>query len=230
MHIERLRVLADMLIRGEAAADIGADHALLSVFLVKENIVPWLVASEFKDGPYLRLSRTIQNSPYRDRIKVRQGDGLEVLTNGEVGNVIIAGMGGDTIVEILSSDWRKAASFSRFVFQAMSRSAVLRQALAIKGWPILDERLVWEKGRFYTLISSCPGEKPYSLSPLQMELGSAVFENNSKYKMEYIKTCRKKYDKIYRGLLKSGKADEAELARYRELLMKLEEMSGAGKG
>lgn len=230
MHIERLRVLGDMLIRGEAAADIGADHALLSIFLVKENIVPWIIASEFTDGPYFRLSQAVQNSPVKDRIIVRQGDGLEVLATGEVENVIIAGMGGDTIVNILSADWQKAGSFRRFVFQPMSRAAILRQALTIQGWAIIDERLVREHGRFYNIIASRPGNKPYELSPLQMELGPLILKNSSKYKREYIKTSWEKYDKIYRSLLKSRKINKVEIESYRKLLMELEEILGEGKG
>lgn len=230
MNIERLRVLSDMLIWGEPAADIGADHALLSIFLVKENIVPWLVASEFTDGPYLRLSHAVQNSTFKDKIKVRQGDGLEVLAAGEVGNVIIAGMGGDTIVNILSSEWQKASSFQRFIFQPMSRTAVLRQELSMHGWPILDERLVREHGRFYIIISSCPGTNSYKLSPLQMELGPLILKNNSRYKMEYIESCRRKFDSIYKSLLKSRKVEKLELESYRKLVMEMEEILGAGKG
>ena len=171
---KRLNMFAAMIIKGESVADIGADHAHLSIFLVENNIVPRAIVTDLPDGPFNRAVNAVQNSNCQDRLGVRQGDGLQVLLPGEVGNIIIAGMGGDSIVEILSYDWNKAESYHRYIFQPMSKAHVLRSELSRRGWPILDEKIVRENQKYYSVISACPDNKPYQLSPLELEVGPVI--------------------------------------------------------
>ena len=176
----RLTAVSAMLLKGEPAADIGADHALLSIYIIKEDIVPKVIIGELTPGPFAKAQNAVKKSGLSQKIEVRQGSGLQILKKAEVGNVIIAGMGGETIVDILSFDWAKAQSFSHYVFQPMSREQVLRRELALQGWPIIDETLVKEKDRYYVVISSSPGNQPYKLSVLQSEIGPVILETENK--------------------------------------------------
>ncbi len=203
MLSQRLFILTEMIIMGEPTADIGADHGELAKCLVEKQLAPRVIATELGDGPYRRLLTSL-NSPNQGMIEVRQGDGLNVLDPGEVVNVVIAGLGGDAMVKILSRDWQKAASFKRYVFQPMSRPGSLRWELSQKGWPILDERLVEENGRLFIAISSSPGNKPYQLSALEIDIGPFLLQRDNIFRTPYLKSCLQKYKVAYSGLLKAG--------------------------
>lgn len=223
MLSQRLLVLTEMIIMGEPTADIGADHGELAKYLVEKQLAPRVVASELGDGPYRRLLTSLNDSSYLEQIEVRQGEGLTVLAPGEVVNVVIAGLGGDAMVKILSRDWQKAASFKRFVFQPMSRPGSLRRELSQKGWPILEERLVEENGRLFVAISSSPGNKPYRLSALEIDIGPLLLQGENALRNRYLRLYLQKYQQIYSGLLKAGTAlDVSLLDEYHSKIKELE--------
>lgn len=204
MLSQRLLLITEMIIKGEATADIGADHGELAKFLVEKQLAPRVIASELGEGPYLRLQAGLKYSPCREQVEVRQGNGLTVLDPGEVVNVVIAGLGGEAMVNILSQDWQKTASFKRYVFQPMSRPGSLRRELSNIGWPILDERLVEENGRLFVAISSSPRHKPYQLSALEIDIGPFILWGNNIFKIPYLESYLQKYRMAYSGLLKAG--------------------------
>jgi len=182
----RLAAIAAFITPGETAADIGADHAQLPIYLVQNNIAPRIIAGELGAGPLEQALRAVAANGLQSRIEVRQGDGLQVLAPGEVDNVILAGLGGDTLAGILAADWEKASSFRKYVFQPMSKPAVLRQALADQGWHIVSETVVEERGRLYLVLTSHPGRQPYQLSDIEMIVGSRILQAETEIKRRYI--------------------------------------------
>jgi tRNA (adenine22-N1)-methyltransferase len=225
---KRLATIADMVIKGEKVADIGADHALLPIYLIENQIAPQVIIGELGDGPYLRAWNAVQASSVHKSIELRQGDGLQVLHHGEAKSVVLAGMGGDTMVEILAHDWNKAASFRRFVFQPMSKAQVLRQRLASRGWIIEDERLGSENGRFFQVIAVRPANCPYILTDLEMEIGVAALRVDDELKREFIQVHLQKYQRIYQDLMGSPLHRNRLLAEnYKGKIERLEEILGA---
>jgi tRNA (adenine22-N1)-methyltransferase len=228
---KRLTMIADMVIKGKKAADIGADHALLPIYLIENNLAPQVIIGELGDGPYQRAWNAVQASSVKNRIELRQGDGLQVLDYGEVKSVVLAGMGGDTMVEILAHDWNKAASFRRFIFQPMSKAQILRQRLASRGWIIEEERLGLENGHFFQVIASRPANCPYLLKDLEIEIGAAVLKADDELKKGFIQVYLHKYERIYEELLGSSLYRNRLLAEdYKAKIVKLEEILGASKG
>ncbi len=230
MLTNRLLAITNMIISGQAAADIGSDHARLPIYLVEQGIVPRAIATELGDGPCLRAREAIANSTCGDLIELRQGDGLQPLERGEAATVIIAGMGGDTICRILSHDWNKAASYQRFVFQPMSRPYILRSALAEKGWPILDEVLVTENKRIFAIISSKPGKTPYQLSKLELDIGPNILTaRDSETGKLYWEQWLAKYKAVYQSLLQSDSIENrALILDYEKRIEALEVIIDAG--
>lgn len=219
-----------MVIPGQVAADIGSDHARLPIYLVKQGIVPWALATELSQGPLSRTQAAILISPVRDLVHSRLGDGLQALDWGEVATVIMAGMGADTICQILSHDWEKAASYRRFVFQPMSRPLVLRKALAEQGWPILDELLVKENKRIFLIISSHPGNRPYKLTQLELDIGPLILKkrDHELYK-PYLQQWMNRYQAVYRSLLQSHSPENGLLIEdYKNRIKALEVIIDAG--
>lgn len=219
----RLQAIADLVTTGAGMADIGSDHASLPIYLRQKQLVPWAIASELGDGPYKRALDVVRSNNLQDFIKVRQGDGLQTLETGETDTVVIAGMGGDSIVAILAHDWNKAGSFKRFVLQPMTRIGVLRQTLAEQGWPILQEVLLRDNHRFVVIIVSQPGNIPYHLDPLEAEIGAGILQADDGLKREYLFNYVEKYTRIYAGLKDSQQQEKQLLANsYRTKLERLE--------
>lgn len=210
---ERLRSIAELVIKGEPAADIGSDHAFLPIYLVSNGIVPWAVAGELGDGPYSRALQAIIQAGLTDRVQARQGDGLQVLASAEVSTIVLAGLGGDSITAILAYDWQKAESFKRFVFQPMSKAGVLRKTLAEQGWSILDEKLIRENEHYYPIILSKPGAESYQLNTLEIEIGPKILLANDRIKRGFIASYVEKYGKVYRNLNNSEKPENKIMAQ-----------------
>ena len=228
---KRLAMIADMVIKGEKVADIGADHAILPIYLMENQIASRVIIGELGDGPFLRAWNAVQANSVNNRIDLRQGNGLQVLDYGEVKSVVLAGMGGDTMVEILGHDWNKAASFRRFVFQPMTKAQVLRQRLASRGWIIEEERLGLENGRFFQVIASRPANCPYPLTDLEMEIGATILRADDELKREFIQLYMQKYQRIYEDLIGSTLHRNRLLADdYKDKISGLEEILGASKG
>lgn len=228
---ERLQAIADMVIVGEPVADIGSDHAYLPVFLVENGIVPWAIASELGDGPFERALQSVSRSAMQERIKLRQGDGLQVLARAEVSTVIAAGLGGDSIVAILDYDWQKSNSFKRFILQPMSRAGVVRKKLAGKGWPIIEEKLVMENEQYFPIIISQPGFQPYPLDELEAEIGPQILQANDSIKRGFIANYVEKYEKLYSSLSCSLQPENSVLAQeYLEMKQRLEVILNASHG
>jgi tRNA (adenine22-N1)-methyltransferase len=192
--------------------------------------VPWAIATELSRGPLARTQAAIMLSPVRDLVQPRLGDGLQALDRGEAASIIMAGMGADTICRILSRDWEKAASFRRFVFQPMSRPFVLRQALAEQGWPILDELLVRENKRIFLIISSSPGNRPYKLSSLELDIGPIILKNRDRELNKiYLQRWMNRYQAVYQSLLQSNSPETRLLIEdYKHKIKALEVIMDAG--
>lgn len=229
--LKRLRSVADMIITNKTLADIGADHAQLSIYLLRQQLVPAIIIGELGDGPYRRALQAVQASGLAGAITVRQGDGLTVLSPGEAATVVLAGMGADTMVEILSHDEAKARSFQRFIFQPMSKAEVLRRYLARNGWPVIAEQLVQENNQFFQVLASEPDHTPYHLTALEAELGSNALRADTEIKRSFLKLYRDKYLRVFNQLLTSEQEEiRARATDYHERIKELEMILGASSG
>lgn len=220
---KRLSAVADLIEPGETVADIGSDHALLPIYLIENHITDRVIIGELGDGPYRRAEKAVKASSASNKIELRQGNGLQVLEHGEVQKVILAGMGGDTIVEILADDWKKAASFKTFIFQPMSKAAVLRQHLASQGWMMEEERLGEERGRMFLLLVYSPADCPYQLNDLESEIGISILRADTELKRRYINRYLIGYNKIREKLLGSHlPSNQVLVQKYQDKIIRLE--------
>ena len=143
----RLQKIADEIKPGETMADIGTDHGFLPLFLWEQGISPQVIMADIsKDS----LDKAAENcrllAPDTD-FDLRLGSGLEVLTPAEVDTVVMAGIGGNLICELLGKDLQKSWSFSKYILQPRRHIGRLRFWLYDNGFSITNEQLVRE-GKF----------------------------------------------------------------------------------
>lgn len=151
LNSKRLQSLLDALPRAVAVADIGSDHGFLAVEAVRQRNCS-VVASDIVAGP---LSQTRAWAARRGvKIDLRQGDGLAVLRPGEVHTVVMAGMGGDTMAQILNRSGAALTTFPHWIFQPMTRPETLRECLCQRGLRVSREWVVEEEERFYVFLTA----------------------------------------------------------------------------
>lgn len=148
----RLTQVAAFVRKGSRLADIGTDHALLPSELVRQGVCTYAIASDVKKGPVAAATRTVAESGLAKKIDIRLGNGLETIKADEVDDIVIAGMGGETITMILdAAPWVKSERY-RFILQPMTRAEKLRRYLWENGFDILDEVAVQEGKHWYTVM------------------------------------------------------------------------------
>lgn len=150
----RLAAIAELLPEGKAFIDIGSDHALLPVMMVASGRAPWAIASDRSPGPLAAAHRTLALHDLGAQVILRLADGLAGFEAGEVEVAVVAGMGPERVVEILAADPERLASLGRLVLQPTFGAWHTRRWLHAAGWTLVDERLVEERGRYYTALAA----------------------------------------------------------------------------
>ena len=149
---ERLAVIASFVRRGVLLADVGCDHGLLITALLSEGIIRGGVACDINEQPLEKARLRVADMGFSDRISCRLCDGLSAVMPQEVQDIVIAGMGGELIFDILSRcAWAKDSE-KRYILQPMTKISTLRRALLEAGYAILAERACHAQGKDYTVL------------------------------------------------------------------------------
>ena len=121
LHLQpRLQLLADLVPQGAKLADIGTDHGYLPVWLLQNKRITAAIAADVGYEPLQHAVRTAQEQGVSD-IDFRLCDGLKGISEDEVDAIAIAGMGGETIIHILSAaPWTKKESGYTLLLQPMT--------------------------------------------------------------------------------------------------------------
>lgn len=181
----RLQAAADLVLPGKPAADIGTDHNYLPVYLVINKICPSVIATEKARIPYKNALQLVDLLSLHKQISVRRGDGLTVLRPGEVASIVIAGMGGYLIADILEKAPQILAMTERLILQPQKNADVLRLWLADHGWTIVRESIALEHGFYYVVIAAEPGVM--TLTSEQAVFGPCLLAEPHPLLREYLK-------------------------------------------
>lgn len=204
----RLHCVAKLIGKTNSIADIGSDHALLPIYLLNSQQVEYAVAGELGDGPFLRAKEAINRAGLSNKVDVRQGDGLRILEDSEVDTVVIAGMGGDLMTNILCFSPKKTESFKRFILQPMKHDAVLRKWLSDNGFVILRESLIFENGKYYPAMEAVKGVAD-PLSDLEIHLGPCLLKDCSPMVSQWLSVMTEKYLRILDNIERSKNSEES---------------------
>lgn len=145
----RLKTAADMVRNGSRLADIGTDHAYLPAALILNGKIPFAIAADLRKGPLENAEATVRTYGIADKVTLRLSDGLKAFFPDEADDIVIAGMGGILITEILSAaEWVKNPDI-RLILQPQSHSEDVREYLFANGFEILSESSCTEDGKAY---------------------------------------------------------------------------------
>ncbi|MFX4261643.1 tRNA (adenine(22)-N(1))-methyltransferase [Pelotomaculum propionicicum] len=208
---KRLAAAAEYVPAGSVAADIGTDHAYLPIYLVEAGICRRVIATELRPGPFRSALRKVDEHKLNHKVDLRLGDGLKAINPSESDVIVLAGMGGNTIREILSASPEVLSTVKMLILQPMADPGDLRSWLAANGWRIYDERLVEENGKIYVIIAAVPGCEEVKDSVL-LELGPRLAEKKDPLFGRYLEIIKSQYERALAGMRSSNSAAAREKA------------------
>ena len=172
--------------------DIGCDHALLDIYLYQNKICDKIIAADINDNALNNARENIKRNKLTNDIEVRLGNGLEVLhDNDDINTMIISGMGAHTIVGILKKGLNKLSKIDTIIIQSNTKLEFLRKEVNKLNYEIIDEDMVLDNKKVYTIIKFIKGKARYSkkelyFGPVLLKKQSKLFKDNAK----------KEYDKL----------------------------------
>lgn len=157
----RLTAAAELVRSGQPVADIGCDHGKLTAVLAASGKFPKVIGADLRPGPLAKAKQTLEHAECEDRVELRLGDGLSVLSPGEVGTIVLAGVSAQTTWEILEkAPWVFSKSGPRLVMVPATRHSDLRRWLWKNGFKLVADRPVQAAGRWYAVMAAeYTGEK-----------------------------------------------------------------------
>ena len=216
---ERLHTAASMIPPCNTMADIGTDHGYLPAYLALSGRCTRVIASDIAEGPCQAAEETRNKYNLHKIMEVRMAPGLQGLCVGEAETVVIAGMGGATIVSILKESPEIAASVKNFVLQPMNAASVLRKWLVQNGYRIAEEALCKENKHIYIIMKAVHAESGQKLSLLESELGPCVLKEKPSLWQEYIKSKAEHCRHLLEQMEGSAAAKSSDKYKYLKNLL-----------
>lgn len=222
---DRLLKIASLVTEGKRVADIGTDHGYIPVYLLNKNKVPFAILADVNKGPLDNARKEVRHNNLLDKTDLRLGSGIEVLKKGEVDEVIIAGMGGILISELLEANKEVSHSVDKLILQPMQAQDELRKYLFSNGYEILNEALVKEDFRIYEILEvKYTGNNTQVEDEIYFEVGKKLIENKDELLNEFIDKKVYKYNSIIEKL--DGKSGEAVEQKREESKVAIEKLKG----
>ena len=212
----RLQAVADLVPAGARLADVGTDHGRLPVWLIQHGVIDRAVCSDLRAAPLSRARALAERWEVSDRISFRLCDGLSAIQPQEAETVTIAGMGGETIADILqAARWTREAGH-QYILQPMSGLDGLRRYLSANGFSIRRELLVEEGETLYVILLAEPGEmKP--LTEGEIWAGRQTRDMDSPLRGRYLDQELQKLRRAAVGLERSQRPEDAQKRKWYEL-------------
>lgn len=211
---ERLKLIGSMVKPCNSIADIGTDHGLLICELVERGIGSKGIASDINPMPLAKAEQEIAARQLGDRVECRCTDGLSGIALQD--SVVIAGMGGELIAQIIDC-WEHARSGkTRFYLQPMTKPERLRRWLWEQGYSIVDERCCVAAGRPYVVLEAVYIGSLVDYTNSELYLGS-IDPRRGEQERQYLVTMRGRLAHVAAGLAEGG-TDTVELDYWQAII------------
>lgn len=178
----RLKTIGDLVPLSTYPLDIGCDHALLSIYLVKERDFSKAIASDNKSGPLKKARENVKYYNVSDKVKLVKAEGLDSYTEG-IDTVTISGMGGLTINKILDDNRKCLKNVDTLILSPNNYSLAVKRKMIKLGYHIDNEVLVKDNKIIYEILVFKKGRKYYSYKKLF--LGPILSLKNDSLTKEY---------------------------------------------
>jgi tRNA (adenine22-N1)-methyltransferase len=213
---QRLALILSMIPESERMIDVGTDHALLPIAAISAGRIKKAIASDIKEGPVERAQKNIRNHGYQNVIEVLKVNGLEGIGLQCGDTVVIAGMGGKLIADILERSAADLTQVNSLILQSMTEDHIVRKWLYENDWHIENEALAIDGRRLYLVISVRRAIGSVQLPAYACYTGTILQDRHDPLSERYFKRILARFYKMAAGLRKGGKS-----AEYQEAVIKV---------
>jgi tRNA (adenine22-N1)-methyltransferase len=196
----RLKAIADCVNHCDTVCDIGTDHGYIPIYLIKNGICRFCIATDLREGPLKRALFNIKNENLGDKIELRTGYGLFPIGKNEADTVIIAGMGGMLINEILERGKDISRNAKKIILQPMNSCEKTREWLYENGYSIENEVLIKEGNKLYNILETIWDGIKREEDSVYYHIGKMLIKKKDPLLGEYIKRNIRMLDKKINGL------------------------------
>ena len=211
---KRLETVVSLCSRTRTIADIGCDHGQVTAELILEAKAYKVVASDISKesiNKAVRLCSSLNILPF---ISFREGDGFAPISKyDEVDCAVIAGLGGNEIIKILRESKIRV---EELVLQPMKDAVKLRGYLLQIGFRIVEDIIVKENDKFYTVIKAKGGKM--KITDLELYFGITNLKGENPDFIEYLHDEKAKIIKVGQMVGELNKNYKAQLKRIDKVL------------
>ena len=195
MISKRLKKIASFVSENSNVLDVGCDHALLDIYLVK-NKNATCIASDINEKPLQAALKNIKLYNLEDKIKVSLADGVEYITD-DIDTVVISGLGSNTIIDIINKDFDKLKNVKHFIISSNNDYYYLRKCMNDLGFIINMEEMIYDK-KYYLIIDFVYGSKKYNY--IDLKYGPILRDSEDKVYKDYLMNLKNKKINILKSL------------------------------
>lgn len=159
---KRLQTVAHLVHSGGVVADVGCDHGFTIIYLVEKHLAAAGIAMDVADGPLERAREHIMQHGLEDKIAIRKSDGLTHLAENEADTILISGIGGALMERILREYPHTTQSAGELILSPQSEIHKVRHALHDLEFVIAQEEMVFDMGKYYTILRCERGKEHYA--------------------------------------------------------------------
>lgn len=184
---KRLKIIANAVPTGtNTVVDIGTDHGYIPIYLIKNNMANKCIACDINPMPLSNAEKNIKRYNMSNQIETRLSNGLSQIEAGEADAIIIAGMGGMLIINILKENLEVVKASGLLILQAQLDIIEVRKYIHSINFSIIDEQMICDEGKYYTVILAKPGqENPYY--EIEYMFGKKLIEKKDLVFKEFVK-------------------------------------------
>ena len=187
---DRLLACCNFVAKGDRVADIGCDHGYLGIHLLTNGIAAHMIESDVAPGPLDSARRNAAKYGVESAMTFCLSDGVNDIPR-DFDTLVCAGMGGDTMVHILSAaPWLRDRQY-RLILQCQSKTPMLRRYLSENGWHIAAEAVLKEGKFLYTVMEVCFEPEAPRLSVGEWYFPPAILQDPSGMVPAYFAWVRK---------------------------------------
>ena len=221
---ERLTRVASFVPNGSKVCDVGSDHAYLPVYLIQNDQISCAIAGEVVEGPFLSAKQTVRDYRMEDRIEVRLGDGLQILSKeDEITAVTICGMGGELISRILEAGYSGSHlnGRERLILQPNVAEHFVREWLMKHSYRITYETVVEDNHRLYEIVAEPVGER-VEYTELELKYGPVLLEEPTELSVAKWNRMNRKNKEILEQLQKSKTPQLKKIEQFEKAFNELQ--------
>lgn len=208
----RLKTIGDFVNSNDKVIDVGCDHALLSIYIYL-NKTKNIIASDINSNPLKEAHKNLCKYNLNDKLELKISNGLECFEGNEFDTIVIAGMGGMTIIDILNSGIKKLYNTKKIIIQSNKDIPKIRKFIVKLGYIIDNEKLIKENNIIYTIIVFKKSNKKVKYGQIDYIIGPILKNSKDKIFIDFInseiikkenilKKLPQKYDREIKNLKK----------------------------